>query len=31
MEFESKTGKKVISKESYLPPKNIKAIGGSGE
>ncbi len=26
MELESKTGKKVISKESYLPPKDIKAI-----
>ena len=26
IELESKTGKKVISKESYLPPKDIKAI-----
>ena len=27
IELESKTGKKVISKESYLPPKDVKAIG----
>ncbi len=27
LELESKTGKKVISKENYLPPKKIKAIG----
>jgi len=26
IELESKTGKKVISKENYLPPKGIKAI-----
>jgi DNA-damage-inducible protein D len=26
LELESKTGKKVVSKESYLPPKDIKAI-----
>ena len=26
MELESKTGKKVISKENYLPPKDIKAL-----
>ena len=29
LELESKTGKKVISKESYLPPRDIKAINNN--
>ena len=31
LELEAETGKAVITRENYLPPKTVKAIGGAGE
>lgn len=30
LELEAETGKAVITRENYLPPKTVKAIGGTG-